>query len=108
MNRHRRDRPVSGQTDVAVALKYDTGGAPRVTAKGEKLLAEQMIQAAQEAGVPLYPDPELAMVLTQIPIGEEIPENLYKAVAEVIAFAYILAGKFPEGFTHPDTGEDPG
>ena len=59
---------------------------------------DKAIAAAEQAGVPQYPDPELAMVLSQVPLGEEIPENLYKAVAEVIAFAYILAGKVPEGF----------
>lgn len=95
-------RTVSGQTDIAVALRYDGQSAPRVTARGEQRLAEQIIEAAQQAGVPLYPDPELALVLSQIPLGEEIPDNLYKAIAEVIAFAYILAGKFPEGFTPPD------
>lgn len=96
-----RERTVGGRTDVAVALRYDGRNAPRVTAKGERLLAERMIEAAQQAGVPLYPDPELAMVLSQIPLGEEIPDNLYKAIAEVIAFAYILAGKVPEGFAPP-------
>jgi flagellar biosynthesis protein len=97
-----RNRGVSGQTDVAIALSYDGRNTPRVTAKGEQQLAERIIEAAELAGVPLYPDPELAMVLSQIPLGEEIPDNLYKAIAEVIAFAYILAGKFPENFVPPD------
>ena len=95
---------VSGQTDIAIALSYDGQNAPRVTAKGEHGIAQQIIDAAEQAGVPLYPDPELAMVLSQIPLGEEIPDNLYKAIAEVIAFAYILAGKVPEGFI-PESGE---
>ena len=98
----KRDRTVSGQTDVAVALRYDGNNAPKVTAQGERLIAQQMIEAAEQAGVPLYPDPELAMILSQIPLGEEIPDNLYKAIAEVIAFAYILAGKVPEGYMPPD------
>jgi flagellar biosynthesis protein len=100
----RTNRPVSGRPDIAVALSYDGSNAPRVTAKGERLLAEQIIEAAEQAGVPLYPDRELAMILSQIPLGEEIPDNLYKAVAEVIAFAYILAGKVPEGFVPPPEG----
>jgi len=99
------NRQVSGHSDVAIALRYDGQNTPRVTAKGEQQLAERIIEAAEQAGVPLYPDPELAMVLSQIPLGEEIPDNLYKAVAEVIAFAYILAGKFPENFVPPDTTE---
>ena len=93
---------VTAQADVAIALSYDGKNAPRVTAKGEQQLAEKIIEAAEQAGVPLYPDPELAMILSQIPLGEEIPDNLYKAIAEVIAFAYILAGKFPENFIPPD------
>jgi flagellar biosynthesis protein len=97
-----RRNTVSGQADVAIALSYDGRNTPRVTAKGEQRLAEQIVEAAGKAGVPLYPDPELAMVLSQIPLGEEIPDNLYKAIAEVIAFAYILAGKFPEGFVPPN------
>lgn len=94
----RSDSTVSGNSDIAVALSYDGSNAPRVTAKGERAVAERIIEAAEQAGVPLYPDPELAMVLAQVPMGDEIPDNLYKAIAEVIAFAYILAGKFPEDF----------
>lgn len=100
------DRPdgrvVGGATDLAVALRYDGKGAPKVTAKGEHGLAQRIVEAAEAAGVPLRPDPELALVLSQVPLGEEIPEHLYRAIAEVIAFAYILAGKFPEGFVPPD------
>ncbi len=95
------NRTVSGHTDIAVALRYDGRNAPRITAKGEQQLAEQIVEAAEQAGVPLYPDPEMAMILSQVPLGEEIPDDLYKAIAEVIAFAYILAGKVPEGFV-PD------
>lgn len=99
----RDDRVVSGRSDIAIALSYDGNRAPKVTAKGENALAERIIAAAEQADVPLYPDAELALVLSQVPMGDEIPDNLYKAIAEVIAFAYILAGKFPEGFT---TGAD--
>jgi flagellar biosynthesis protein len=107
MKRHGKDA-ASGNTDIAVALRYDGNSAPRVTASGQNLVAENIIEAAERAGVPLYPDPELAMVLAQIPLGEEIPDNLYKAIAEVIAFAYILAGKFPEGFRTDDGQTWPG
>ncbi|MDJ0738867.1 MAG: EscU/YscU/HrcU family type III secretion system export apparatus switch protein [Gammaproteobacteria bacterium] len=96
---------VAGEHDIAIALRYDGSNAPRVTAKGEQLLAERIVDAAEQAGVPLYPDAELAMVLSQVPMGDEIPDNLYKAVAEVIAFAYILAGKFPQGFQPADDAD---
>lgn len=81
---------------VAVALRWDGRTTPRVTAKGEDELARRIIAAAAEAGVTRYPDPELAPVLAQIPLGEEIPEALYRAVAEVIAFAYWVSGRRPE------------
>ena len=97
---------LGGQPHLAVALHYDGNQTPRVTAKGQHKLAEQIIAAAEEAGVPLYPDRDLAMVLSQIPLGEEIPENLYKAIAEVIAFAYLIAGKVPDGFVAPKDSTD--
>ena len=94
----RDKKTVGGQPDLAVALRYDGKTTPKVVAKGQRLIAENIIEAAEKAGVPLYPDPELAVVMSQIPLGEDIPENLYRAAAEVIAFAYLLAGKVPEGF----------
>lgn len=80
-------------TSVAVALHYDGTSAPRVVAKGRGELAGQIIAKAREHDVPLYTDPQLASVLASIPLGEEIPRELYVAVAEVIAFAYWLSGK---------------
>ena len=88
----------SDDKELAVALYYDEENAPRVTAKGEGALAQQILELAEQHGVPLERDQELAAMLAQIPLGDEIPENLYRAVAEVIAFAYIIAGKFPPGF----------
>lgn len=89
-------------TDIAVALSYDGRDAPRVTASGYDRVAQRILEVAEQAGVPHYPNPELAPVLAQVPIGDEIPEALYRAVAEVIAFAYLVAGKVPEGFGAPD------
>ena len=59
-------------------------------------------QAAEAAGVTRYPDPELASVLAQLPVADEIPEELYRAVAEVIAFVFWLSGKTPEDWQPPD------
>ena len=87
--------------DVAIALNYDGKNAPRITAKGENEIARQILELAEEADIPLKYDPELAAILSQIPLGEEIPENLYRAIAEVIAFAYFIAGKTPEGWSAP-------
>ncbi|MES9831108.1 MAG: EscU/YscU/HrcU family type III secretion system export apparatus switch protein [Candidatus Thiodiazotropha sp. LLP2] len=85
-------------TEVAVALKYDGENAPRLTAKGRGELADRILALAEEHEVPLHEDAELAALLTQIPLGDEIPQALYRAVAEVIAFAYLLSGKRPPGF----------
>jgi len=84
--------------DLAVALNYDGHNAPRISAKGKNELARQILEKAEAADIPLKYDPELAAILSQIPLNEEIPDNLYRAVAEVIAFAYFIAGKTPEGW----------
>ncbi|HHI77374.1 MAG TPA: flagellar protein FhlB [Gammaproteobacteria bacterium] len=102
MKKRRDDRPVEGERDIAVALRYDGQGAPRVTAKGGGLTAERILELAEAHDVPLYPNPELAAVLARVPLGEEVPEALYRAVAEVIGFAYLVAGRVPEGFEPPE------
>lgn len=91
---------MSGRTfytsDIAVALQYDGKNAPKVTAKGEGFTAQEILAIAEKHGVPLQTEPELARILAQVPLGDEIPQELYVAVAEVIAFAYFLSGKTPE------------
>ncbi|KDE40590.1 MAG: EscU/YscU/HrcU family type III secretion system export apparatus switch protein [Nitrincola lacisaponensis] len=76
----------------AVALKYDQqqGSAPKVIAKGKGLIAEQILALAQEHDIHIHENPELLEVLIRLELGEEIPETLYRAIAEVIAFAYSL------------------
>ncbi|MBK1674019.1 type III secretion protein [Ectothiorhodospira shaposhnikovii] len=83
-------------TRQAIALHYGGKGAPRLTAKGEGELAERILEIAQEHDVPVHRDPALSMALSRVPLGEEIPENLYVAVAEVLAFIYMLSGRRPE------------
>ena len=87
------------QKRIAVALEYDGETAPKVTAKGMDDVANKIIDIATEHGIPLQKDDGLVDVLSQMNLGDEIPENLYRAIAEVIAFAYILAGKFPKSYT---------
>ncbi|MEW8647723.1 MAG: EscU/YscU/HrcU family type III secretion system export apparatus switch protein [Candidatus Thiodiazotropha endolucinida] len=84
--------------DLAIALKYDGENAPRLTAKGRGELADRILALADEHAIPLHEDAELAALLAQIPLGDEIPESLYRVVAEVIAFAYLLSGKLPPGY----------
>ncbi|MCU7906450.1 MAG: EscU/YscU/HrcU family type III secretion system export apparatus switch protein [Candidatus Thiodiazotropha sp. (ex Epidulcina cf. delphinae)] len=84
--------------DLAIALKYDGENAPRLTAKGRGELADRILALANKHAVPLHEDVELAALLSQIPLGDEIPEALYRAVAEVIAFAFLISGKRPPGY----------
>jgi len=89
MNDDQKHRPPK-----AVALKWDGKAAPKVTAKGEGDLAEQILKIAREHDIPIQQDNEaLVGALAQIELGDEIPEVLYIAVAQVIAFAYYLSGK---------------
>ena len=81
----------------AVALNYDGKGAPRVTAKGKGHIAEEILAVAREHNIPLHEDPNLVRLLAQLDLGDEIPRELYLAVAKVIAFAYMMKGKtFPK------------
>ena len=70
----------------AVALHYDQQGAPTVLATGEGEIARLIKERAEAAGVPLVEDPKLSYLLSKIPLGDEIPPELYRAVAEVLVF----------------------
>ncbi len=77
---------------VAAALRYDPDhdAAPRVAASGRGHVAERIIELAREHGIPLREDRVLAAALAQLDLGELIPPQMYKAVAEVLAFVYRL------------------
>lgn len=75
----------------AAALSYELGEtAPRVVASGRGHIAERIIAAAQAAGVPVKSDPALARALAALDLGAEVPEAMYRAVAEALAWAYRL------------------
>jgi flagellar biosynthesis protein len=74
----------------ASALKYEGSGAPRVVATGRGLIAERIVQAARDAGVAVREDAALAQALAGLELQREIPEDLYAAVAEALAWAYSL------------------
>lgn len=72
---------------TAVALKYDMGDdAPRVVASGKGILADKIIDKANETSVPVYKDDKLAKSLASLEIGEAIPPELYEVVAEILVF----------------------
>ncbi|GAQ94225.1 flagellar biosynthetic protein FlhB [Thermodesulfovibrio aggregans] len=89
------DVVITNPLHIAVCIKYDSQNmnAPKVVAKGANILAERIKQLARAAGVPIYENKPLARVLYKIPVGEEIPEALYKAVATILATVYNLKGK---------------
>lgn len=86
----------TAQLQKAVALYYDGKSAPHISAKGTGLVAQQIMEIAQEHGVPLCDNPSLVDLLVTLELGDEIPQNLYIAVAYIIAFAYQLEGKTPD------------
>jgi flagellar biosynthesis protein len=79
----------------AVALNYDKDkdAAPRIVAKGRDFIAEKIIETAKAHHVPLHEDKNLVQVLEALDLDTEIPPELYRAVAEVLAFIYRLNGK---------------
>ena len=78
--------------EIAIAVKYDTAkdGAPRVVAKGMRLKAEKIRELAKQYDIPLMRNTTLAGALYRVEVGQEIPEELYDAVAEVLNFVYAL------------------
>lgn len=88
------DVVVANPTHFAVALVYDgTRAAPQVVAKGQDLIALQIRRVAEENGIPVVENPPLARSLHgAVEIGQEIPEQLFQAVAELLAFVYRTAG----------------
>jgi flagellar biosynthetic protein FlhB/flagellar biosynthesis protein len=85
-------RIVAEDPEMAIAIKYDKekDGAPRVVAKGMRLKAEKIKELAKAAGVPFMKNTTLAAALYRVDVGQEIPEELYDAVAEVLNFVYAL------------------
>lgn len=82
--------------EIAVALHWDGGAAPRVTAKGRGETAARIIELARSHNVPIDEEPALVEVLARVELGTHIPEKLFAAVAQVIAFAYAMRGQLPE------------
>jgi flagellar biosynthesis protein len=82
----------------AVALQYedDSNAAPKIIAKGSGYLAEQILALAHENDIYIHEDPDLLNVLSVLDLQAEIPEHLYLAVAEILAFVYQLNNQLSE------------
>jgi flagellar biosynthesis protein len=96
--------PGSGRPEAArrhaAALGYDpdVDGAPRLLAKGAGELADRIIQTARKHGVPIREDRDLVAVLARLNLDQEIPPELYRAVAEMLAFVYRVNSRWKEAF----------
>jgi flagellar biosynthesis protein len=82
--------------DKAVALLYDEkkSAAPKIVASGKGEIARKIIETAREAGIHIQEDPNLIELLAKIPLGQEIPVELYQTIAEVLAFVYQVNEKY--------------
>ncbi|MCT2529345.1 EscU/YscU/HrcU family type III secretion system export apparatus switch protein [SAR92 clade bacterium H921] len=80
----------------AIALEYGKNPAPVLTAKGEGEMAEQIIAEAKKRGIHIAEDAQLVGLLSQLKLDDEIPENLYVAVAVILSWVYWLKGMEPE------------
>lgn len=90
------DVVVTNPTHFAIALQYDsaTMHAPKVLAKGQDFMALRIRQLAIEAGVPIIERPPLARAMYKmVDVGQEVPEQFYSAIAEILAYVYELSGK---------------
>jgi flagellar biosynthesis protein len=81
------------KTSLAVALHYEQPGAPRVVAKGRGEVGQKIIDTAKAHGVPIEENAGLAEALAQVDLEDEIPEALYRAVAEVLVFIFRVSGR---------------
>jgi flagellar biosynthesis protein len=84
------------QTRKAAAVRYDAAkdDAPRLTAKGKGHVAERIIELARQHNIPVRSDKALIQILSQLDIDQHIPPELYKAVAEILAFVYSANEKY--------------
>ncbi|NLO90006.1 MAG: FhlB domain-containing protein [Clostridia bacterium] len=82
----------------AAALKYKQGedDVPRVVALGKGAAAKKIIETAKKHNIPIHEDPDLVYALSTLEIGQEIPPELYRAVAEVLAFIMVIDKKTSE------------
>lgn len=79
----------------AIALEYGRNKTPKVTAKGQNELAQLILAEAQKQGVYVAEDPQLLALLSRLDVGEEIPQDMYTAVAVILSWVYWLKGMRP-------------
>lgn len=92
-----------GNIKKAVSIKYnEESPAPTIDAKATGLDADELIEVAEKAGIYIHKDPVLLSHLDDLPEGSNIPKELYMIMAEILAYTYLLQGKFPEKWRRSD------
>jgi flagellar biosynthesis protein len=90
--------PDGAPTRKVAAIRYRTGDAsPELVARGHGHVAEAILKAAADAGIPVREDTVLMQALETLELGQHVPPELYQAVAEALAWAYRLTGRRPAG-----------
>jgi len=89
--------------DKAVALLYDKekSDAPRVIASGRGVIAHKIIETAHQAGIHIQEDPDLVEILSKVPVGKDIPVEVYQTIAEILSFVYQINDKFKQNIEKP-------
>ena len=88
---------MNNKVDKAAALKYNRGdaSAPKMVAKGRGKVAEKIVEIARAHNIPIKEDEDLVEFLSTLDLYQEIPQELYKAVAEILAFLYLVKDRAP-------------
>lgn len=82
----------------AMSFYYDGKNAPEMVAKGYNKLADLIVEKAREEGILIHKDDALFNYLESMEVGNQIPPHMYVIIAELIAFSYVLRGKFPDSW----------
>ena len=91
----KKEIPMPPKSAVSLQYKKGRNAAPKVTAKGQGWVAENIIKMAHENNIPIREDKDLLNLLSEIDVGQEVPESLYKVVAELLAWVYQLNQNYP-------------
>ena len=88
---------MNNKVDKAAALKYNRGdaSAQKMVAKGRGKVAEKIVEIARAHNIPIKEDEDLLEFLSTLELYQEIPQELYKAVAEILAFLYLVKDRAP-------------
>ena len=91
-----KNKPYKVKSAISLQYQKEINSAPKITAKGEGWVAEKIIEIAQERNIPIRKDKDLLNLLSEIDVGREVPESLYKVVAELLACVYQLNKNYPD------------